>query len=90
MSAYISDLQNAAKLGANGDAGEMISGTKTVTTSQTTAVVTHGLSGKPDFIIATAEKSFGVKSTANTTSITFTVATAATSNTISYVAGYSA
>ncbi len=90
MSAYTADVQNAGVIGANGDAGEMISGTVTKTTSSTTSVVTHGLSGTPDFIIATAEKSFGVKSTANTTSVTFTVATAATSNTISYIAGYTA
>ena len=90
MSAFIADVKNAGVIGANGDAGEMISGIAVKTTSSTTTVVAHGLSGTPDFIIATAEKSFGVKSTANTTSVTFTVATAVTSNNISYVAGYTA
>ena len=52
MSAYTADVQNAAAIGANGDAGQMISGTVTVGTSQTTAVVAHGLDGTPDFIIA--------------------------------------
>lgn len=65
-------------------------GTKVKGTSSTTAVVAHGLGVTPDWIIATAEKSIGVSASANTTSITFTVTTAATSNGISYVAGYTA
>ena len=89
---YTADEQSAAKIAAAiaDDPDELKAGTALKTTSSTTTVVAHGLSGTPDFILATAEKSFGVKSTANTTSITFTVATAATSNTISYIAGYTA
>lgn len=89
---YTADEQAAAKLAGAiaDDPDELIAGAVTKTTSSTTTVVTHGLTSTPDFIIATAEKSFGVKSTANTTSITFTVATAATSNTICYIAGYTA
>jgi hypothetical protein len=92
MSSYNKGNQVAAKvfdLVADGTS-KVTAGTKIKATSSTTAVVAHGLGSTPDFILATAEKSIGVKAAANTTSITFTVTTAATSNGISYIAGYTA
>lgn len=87
---YTADEQSAAKIAAGiaDDPDELKVGI--VVLSTTSGTVTHSFTAAPDFILATAEKSFGVKGTANTTSLTFTVATSATSNTVSYIAGYTA
>ena len=87
---YTADEQSAAKIAAGiaDDPDELKVGI--VVLSTTSGTVTHSFTSTPDFILATAEKSFGVKGTANTTALTFTVATAATGNTVSYIAGYTA
>lgn len=89
---YTADEQSAASIagGIADDPTNILAGRATKTTSSTTVVVAHSMDAAPDFILASATKSFGVKGTANTTSITFTVATAVTSNVISYIAGYTA
>ena len=92
MSSYNKGNQVAAKVfdAVADSVAHVTSGTDVKATSSTTTVTAHGLGVTPDFILATAEKSIGVKAAANTTSITFTVSTAVTSNTISYIAGYTA
>jgi len=92
MSSFNKGNQVAAKVfDAIADSvATVTSGTAVKSTSSTTTVTAHGLGSTPDFILATAEKSIGVQAAANTTSITFTVSTAVTSNTISYIAGYTA
>jgi hypothetical protein len=64
---------------------------QSTTTASTTASVTHGLSGTPDFCIAQSNKAdvAAVAWSANSTTLTFTV-TSATGFIISYIAGYTA
>ena len=92
MSSFNQGNQNAAKaFGLISDSvAYTTAGIGIKATSSTTTVTAHGLGVTPDFILATAEKSIGVSASANTTSITFTVTTAVTSNNISYIAGYTA
>lgn len=96
MSSYLADQQAAAKIaGAIGDdMDEIVVGTVTKATSSTTAVVTHGLSGTPDFILASFAGSAGnvlaVAPSANSTSVTFTINTAQTTWSVSYIIGYTA
>ena len=87
---YTADEQSAAKIAAGiaDDPEEIKVGV--VVLSTTSGTVTHSFTAAPDFILATAEKSFGVKGTANTTAATFTVATAATGNSVAYIIGYTA
>ena len=69
-----------------------ILGAKTKTTSATTLVVTHGLGAEPTFVLF-ANHNVGALATTqpvmtkNSTSITFTLATAQATWTISYFAG---
>lgn len=93
---YTADEQAAATLAgliADGPT-EITAGTVTKSTSSTTAVVTHGLSGTPDFILCSFASQAGnwlsIDPTANSTSVTFTINTAATTWSVSYVLGYTA
>lgn len=95
---YTADEQAAAKLaGAIADSpDELKVGVVTKTTSSTTAVVTHGLSGTPDFVIASLQTNAGATplnapaQTANSTSVTFTISTAQTTWSVAYIMGYTA
>jgi len=92
---YTADEQTAAKIaGTIADTPSLSkSGTATsTTTAAATVVVTHGLASTPDFVLASMNKTAlnGLAYSANTTSITFTRATATTSWTVSYIAGYTA
>lgn len=95
---YTADEQSASKLmGAIcDDPDELKVGVVTKATSSTTAVVTHGLGGTPDFIMATLQGNAGTTltsnpaPTANSTSVTFTIATAQTTWSVAYILGYTA
>jgi hypothetical protein len=95
---YTADEQAAAKLaGAIADSpSELKVGVVTKATSSTTAVVTHGLSGTPDFVIASLQTDAGSTplnapaQTANSTSVTFTISTAQTNWSVAYIMGYTA
>ncbi len=97
-SGYTNDEQSAAKIaGAIGDTPDQIKvGVVTKTTSSTTAIVTHGLTGTPDFVIASLQTDAGATpllapaQTANGTSVTFTIATAQTTWTVAYIMGVTA
>jgi len=95
---YTADEQSAAKI-ADGIADgpdEVVAGVVTKATSQTTAVVTHGLSGTPTFVIGSLQTDAGTTplnapaQTANSTSVTFTIATAQTNWSVAYIIGYKA
>ena len=95
MSDYTAGAQTAKTLAeAIADFGEIKVGAVTKTTSSTTAVVTHGLSSTPDFVLAAISANGGNILTpavsSNTTSITFTLNTAQATWTVSYIAGYTA
>ena len=95
MTDYSAGAQTAKALAeAIADFGESAVGAVTKTTSSTTAVVTHGLSGTPDFVLASLSANAGNVLTpavsSNTTSITFTLNTAQATWTVSYIAGYTA
>ncbi len=89
---YTADEQAAAALAGAiaDDKDDLKAGRVTKTTSSTTALVTHGLTGTPDFIVFSWTKGGTVTQTVNTTTITFTRGTAATSWSVSYIAGYTA
>ena len=95
---FTADEQSAAKIaGAIGDDPDEIKvGIATKATSSTTVVVTHGLSGTPDFVIASLQTNAGATplnapaQTANTTSVTFTISTAQTTWSVAYIMGYTA
>lgn len=92
---YTADEQNAAAIAAGiaDDADNLAVGKVTKTTSATTAVVTHGFDGTPDFIIyglVGANSGVTLTHSANTTSVTFTRGTAAASWSVSYILGYTA
>ena len=90
--------QNAAKVfDAIADGPDEIKvGVVTKATSSATAVVTHGLSGAPDFILSQIMGDHGATPlknpalTVNTTSVTFTIGTAQTAWSVSYIFGYTA
>ena len=96
MSAYTADQKASAKLLSliADDEDEVTAGKVTKTTSSTTAVVTHGLGGTPDFILATTQSDYGnlavASPVANTTTVTFTIATAQTAWSVCYILGYTA
>jgi len=95
MSDYTADAQTAKTLAAAiADFGEVKVGTVTKATSETTAVVAHGLSSTPDFILANGSANFGnilsVAVSADGTNITFTLNTAQATWSVSYIAGYTA
>lgn len=98
MSAYTAGVQNAAKVfDAIADGPDEIKvGVVTKTTSSTTAVVTHGLSGAPDFVLSQIMGDAGATPlnnpalTINTTSVTFTISTAQTAWSVAYIFGYTA
>jgi hypothetical protein len=96
MSAYTNGVQNAAILGDMGDNGSFEVGVVTKATSSTTAIVTHGLAGTPDFILcdlqadAGATALIGPSKTANSTTVTFTIGTAQTAWSVAYIIGYTA
>lgn len=95
---YTAGEQNAAKvfdaIADNPD--EIKVGVVTKATSSTTAVVTHGLSGAPDFVLSQIMGDAGATPlnnpalTINTTSVTFTISTAQTAWSVSYILGYTA
>lgn len=95
---YTADEQSAAKIadGIGDGPDEIISGVVTKTTSSTTAVVTHGLSGAPSFVIGSLQTDAGATplaapaQTANSTSVTFTIGTAQTNWSVGYIMGYKA
>lgn len=95
---YTADEQSAAKLAGAiaDDPDELKVGVVTKTTSSTTAVVTHGLSGTPDFVIASLQTDAGTTplnapaQTANSTSVTFTISTAQATWSVAYIMGYTA
>jgi len=93
---YTADEQAAAKLaGAIADSpSQLKAGSVTKTTSATTAVVTHGLTGTPDFILFSVRGATAILNstlaTANTTAITFTNATATGTWTVDYISGVTA
>lgn len=95
---YTADEQSAAKLAGAiaDDPDELKVGVATKSSSSTTCVVTHGLSGTPDFVIASLQTDAGATplkapaQTANTTSVTFTIGTAQTSWSVAYIMGYTA
>ena len=95
---YTADEQYAVKMRAAmcDSHSELIVGVVTKTTSQTTALVTHGLSGTPDFIMGNVQADAGSSAllqpaiTANGTSVTFTIATAQTNWSVAYIIGYTA
>jgi len=77
---------------AAGTGNKFILGAVTKTTSATTAVVTHGLGAAPTFVLFSSYLVGALATTQpimtlNTTSITFTLATAQATWTISYFAG---
>ncbi len=93
---YTADEQSAAVLAgliADGPT-EITAGTVTKTTSSTTAVVTHGLSGTPDFVLASLSANAGgilaFTPSSNSTSTTFTLNTAQATWSVSYILGYTA
>ena len=92
---YTQDEQSAAYIaGAIGDDTDNIKvGKVTKTTSATTAIVTHGFDGTPDFILyglVGADAAVTLSQSANSTSVTFTRGTAAASWSVSYILGYTA
>jgi hypothetical protein len=95
---YTADEQTAAKLaGAIADDPDEIKiGVVTKATSSTTAVVTHGLSGAPDFVLCNVMGDAGATPlnqpalTINSTSVTFTISTAQTAWSVAYIMGYTA
>ena len=75
------------------DTGEMLAGTATKVTSQTTLVIAHSFAAAPDFIMVSPvlkQSAVPASIVANTTSVTFTRTTATSSWTISYILGYTA
>ena len=94
---YTKGEQTAAGIfDAIADYSEWKVGTVTKTTSSTTAVVTHGLSGAPDFVLSQIMGDAGATPlnnpalTINSTSVTFTISTAQTTWSVSYILGYTA
>lgn len=93
---YTAGEQGAAKIAdAIGDGPSQIAaGVVTKATSSTTAVVTHGLTGTPDFVLFTiqsdASNKAGIVYAANGTSVTFTKTTAETAWSVAYIAGVTA
>ncbi len=93
---YTADEQTAAKLaGAIADKPtDLVAGRTTIsstTTAITTAAVTHGLGGTPDFCLAQVSKAdaSAVAWAADGTTLTFTI-TSVTGASVSYIAGYTA
>lgn len=93
---YTAGEQVAAKIGdaiADGPS-DVVIGVVTKATSSTTAVVTHGLSGTPDFVLCSPQSDAGninsPSPVANSTSVTFTIATAQTNWSVAYIIGYTA
>lgn len=95
---YTAGEQVAAKIGdaiADG-ASDVKIGVVTKATSSTTAVVTHGLTGAPDFVLCNVMGDAGATPlnapalTINSTSVTFTISTAQTSWSVAYIMGYTA
>ncbi len=94
---YTADEQSAAKMMAAicDSPSQLTVGVVTKATSSTTAVVTHGLSGTPDFVISSLQANATAGTiaptwTANGTSVTFVVATAQASWSVAYIIGYTA
>ena len=94
---YTADEQSAAKLAGAiaDDPDELIVGVVTKATSSTTALVTHGLSGTPDFVIYSLQADVTAATitptfSSNTTSVTFIVATAQATWSVAYIMGYTA
>jgi len=94
---YTADEQSAAKMTSAiaDDPDELIVGVITMTTSQTTSVLAHGLTGAPDFLIyslqADANGPLNMPGlTVNTTSVTFTLSTAQANWSVDYIIGYTA
>ena len=93
---YTADEQGAAALlsefTTTSGSKNFILGAKTKTTSSTTLVVAHGLGATPTFCLFSNYQTGALATTQpvmtlNTTSITFTLATAQATWTISYFAG---
>lgn len=98
MSAFTKGAQVAAKIGdaiADGVSDIKI-GVVTKATSSTTAIVTHGLSGAPDFVLCNVMGDAGATPlnqpslTINSTSVTFTISTAQTAWSVAYIMAYTA
>lgn len=76
------------------DSGEWAVGSKTKTTSATTLVITHGLTGAPDFVLLSEPWNKATAAThtvvVNSTSVTVTLTTAQATWSVSYILGYTA
>jgi len=89
MSGYTKAEKNAKLIGDVFDNGDLLAGSGTWTTSSTTEVVAHGLTGTPDFVVvARADGGDAPSWTADGTNVTF-VRAGSTNNieTFSYVIG---
>ena len=86
-SPYTKDVQNAAKIGDAFDYGDMKVGSVAfAAATSSTATVTHGLTGTPDWIIANGSIASPLTLTANSTSVSF-VRSATGAETVYYMIG---
>lgn len=84
---YGKGAQNGAKFGDEFDYEDIIAGKVAfAAATSSTATVTHGLTGTPDFIIGKSSLAEDISHTANSTSVTFVRATTGAA-TISYIIG---
>ena len=84
---YTKGAQNAATFGDLFDYGDVVAGNVAfAAATSSTATVTHGLTGTPDFIIGKSTLAEDISHTANSTSVTFVRATTGAA-TISYIIG---
>ncbi len=94
-SVYAEDELTAAALAGSiaDNPGEMLAGTGIKTTDSTTIVVAHSFAAAPDFVLFSSilkPEAEQIPFVANTTSVTWTRDTTATSWTLSYIIGYTA
>ncbi len=90
-SPYNPGQRNAVALGLamGGESSQFAAGSALKVTSQTTLVITHGLTGTPTFLMVAGKLKAGnlLGVTADSTSVTVTRTTATSSWTVSYIAG---
>ena len=94
-SIYAEDELGATKVaGLIGDGAANVSaGIGIMTTNQTTLVIAHSFAGAPDFLLFSSilkPEATQIAVTSNTTAVTFTRNTAATSWSVCFVIGYTA
>lgn len=90
---YTKGAQNAETLGALFDIGDIVAGSTSIAASATSATVTHGLSGTPDFfLVGSADGAVATREVfaSNAGATTFAIEHADTdgaTQTVYYIAG---